>query len=214
MKNKALERKIALTALAAGLVLAAMLAATVLQGAAATSFDAFMPPAQYANNLLQHETALRTYVALDSFFVLFYTAVFVLLAMALKNTDNLWLVVAGLGALLITTYLDVHENNELLVFLQMAQQGVQPSADMVHARALWSAVKFHSSYISFFLMAFVLPNKTTLERVLRWSLWLGYVPFGVLLYAFPSPWFTLARFVFMLLGLFLLAWNFNLRSRK
>ncbi|UYN90839.1 MAG: hypothetical protein KIT70_05635 [Anaerolineales bacterium] len=214
MKGKALDRNIARMALAAGLALAAMLAAMVLQGSADTSFDSFMPPAQYANNLMEHETAVRTYVALDSFFVIFYTALFVLLAMALKNADNVWLVAAGLGALLITTYLDVHENNELLVFIQAAKQGVLPSAEAVHARALWSAIKFHSSYISFFLMAFVLPDKTTLERALRWSLWVGYVLVGILVYAFPSPWFTLARFVFMLVGLCLLAWNFHLRSRK
>lgn len=214
MKGKALERNIARMALAAGLVLAAMLVAMVLQGSAETSFDTFMPPAEYAGNLLQHETAVRTYVALDSLFVLFYTALFVLLAVALKNAENMWLVAAGLGALLITTYLDVHENNELLVFIQMAQQGVLPTAEVVYARALWSAIKFHSSYVSFFLMAFVLPDKTTLERGLRWSLWLGYVLFGVLVYAFPSPWFTLARFFFMLVGLFLLAWNFHLRARK
>lgn len=214
MKGKALDRNIARMALAAGLALAAMLAAMVLQGSADTSFDSFMPPAQYANNLMEHETAVRTYVALDSFFVIFYTALFVLLAMALKNADNVWLVAAGLGALLITTYLDVHENNELLVFIQAAKQGVLPSAEAVHARALWSAIKFHSSYISFFFMAFVLPDKTMLERALRWSLWVGYVLVGILVYAFPSPWFTLARFVFMLVGLCLLAWNFHLRSRK
>lgn len=214
MKGKALDRNIARMALAAGLALAAMLVAMVLQGSADTSFDSFMPPAQYANNLVEHETAVRTYVALDSFFVIFYTALFVLLAMALKNADNVWLVAAGLGALLITTYLDVHENNELLVFIQAAKQGVLPSAEAVHARALWSAIKFHSSYISFFFMAFVLPDKTMLERALRWSLWVGYVLVGILVYAFPSPWFTLARFVFMLVGLCLLAWNFHLRSRK
>ncbi len=214
MKGKALDRNIARMALAAGLALAAMLAAMVLQGSADTSFDSFMPPAQYANNLVEHETAVRTYVALDSFFVIFYTALFVLLAMALKNADNVWLVAAGLGALLITTYLDVHENNELLVFIQAAKQGVLPSAEAVHARALWSAIKFHSSYISFFLMAFVLPDKTMLERALRWSLWVGYVLVGILVYAFPSPWFTLARFVFMLVGLCLLAWNFHQRSRR
>lgn len=214
MKGKALDRNIARMALAAGLALAAMLVAMVLQGSADTSFDSFMPPAQYANNLVEHETAVRTYVALDSFFVIFYTALFVLLAMALKNADNVWLVAAGLGALLITTYLDVHENNELLVFIQAAKQGVLPSAEAVHARALWSAIKFHSSYISFFLMAFVLPNKTMLERGLRWSLWVGYVLVGILVYAFPSPWFTLARFVFMLVGLCLLAWNFHQRARK
>lgn len=214
MKGKALERTIARMALAAGVVLAAMLVAMVLQGSAETAFDSFMPPAQYANNLLAHETAVRTYVALDSLFVLFYTVLLVLLAIALKNADNVWLVAAGLGALLIATCLDVHENNELLVFIQAAKQGVLPSAEAVHARALWSAIKFHSSYVSFFLMAFVLPDKTTLERSLRWSLWLGYVLFGVLVYAFPSPWFTLARFFFMLVGLFLLAWNFHLRARK
>src|SRR5690606_12025755 len=126
---------------AAGLTLAAMLLAGLLQGSADQSFDTFQAPAQYANTLLTYETSVRTYVALDSFFVLFYTALFILLAIALKTADNLWLVAESLAALLITTYLDIHENNELLVFIQMAGQGIEPSAELVHSRALWSAVK-------------------------------------------------------------------------
>jgi len=214
MKGAALTRNIARLALAAGLALTALLVASLLQGSADQSYETFQAPSQYAAMLLANETSVRTYVAIDSVFVLLYTALFILLAIALKTADTLWLVVVGLAALLITTYLDIHENNELLVFLQMARQGVEPSAEMVHARALWSAIKFHSSYVSFFLFAFVLPDKTRWERVLRWSLWLGYVPAGILVYAFPNAWFELARFFFMLLGLFLLAWTFQARTRK
>ncbi len=60
----------------------------------------------------------------------------------------------------------------------------------------------------------MLPDKTVWERVLRWGLWLGYVPAGILVYAFPSPWFELTRFFFMLFGLFMLAWTFNQRTKK
>lgn len=214
MKGNALTRNIARLALAAGLALAALLVASILQGSADQSYEGFLPSAQYADMLLSNEASVRTYVVIDSFFVLFYSALFILLAIALKNADNVWLVAAGLVALLVTSYLDIHENNELLVFLRMAGQGIPPSVEMIHSRALWSAVKFQSSYLSFFLFAFVLPDKTVWERVLRWGLWLGYVPAGILVYAFPSPWFELARFFFTLFGLFMLAWTFHQRAKK
>jgi hypothetical protein len=215
MKTKTLHRTIAWLALAAALMMAAMLAvAFTHEGTTAQDFEAFMEPQAYSSMLLAFESSIRAILTFDSFFLLFYTAAFILLAMALKDKDNLWLVATGIGALLVTTYLDIHENNELLVFLQMGHAGSAPTAEMLHARALWSAVKFQSSYLSFFLFAFVLPNKTTLEKFLRWSLWLGYVPIGILTYTYPNAWFSLLRYVFMLSGLLILAWNFWLRSKK
>ena len=214
MKGKALNRTIAWLALAAGLALAAMLVAALVHGTTAQAFEDFVDPAAYARSLLAFEGSIRTFITLDNLFLISYTGALLMLAIALKDENNRWLVAAAVGALLVTTYLDIHENNELLVFIQMAKAGFTPSVEMLHARALWSAVKFHSSYLSFFLIAFVLPQKTVLERFLRWSLWLGYVPIGILVYTFPNPWFALARYALMLGGLLILAWNFYLRSKK
>ncbi len=63
-----------------------------------------------------------------------------------------------------------------------------------------SQLKFHSSYLAFFLFAFVLPGDTFLEKLLKISLWLGYPLIGILVYTFPNPVFDLLRHLFMLSG--------------
>lgn len=215
MKTKTLYGYIAWLALAAAVMMAAMLAvAFAHEGTTAQDFEAFTNPETYSSTLLAFEGSLRAILTFDNFFVLFYTGAFVLLAMALKDKENGWLLAVGLGALVLTSFLDLNENNDLLVFLQMGHAGSAPTAEMLHARALWSAIKFHSSYLSFFLFAFVLPQKTWLEKFLRWSLWLGYVPIGILTYTYPNGWLSLARYAFMLSGLLILGWNAYLRSKK
>src|SRR5690606_12644702 len=118
---RTLYRAIAWLALAAALMLAAMLVvAFTHEGTTAQDFESFADPASYIRTLQSFEGSLRAILTFDNFFVLFYTAAFVLLGMALRDKDNTWLIAAGLGALFLTTLLDIHENSELLVFLQMA----------------------------------------------------------------------------------------------
>ena len=79
---------------------------------------------------------------------------------------------------------------------------------------IWSQLKFHSSYLGFFLFAFILHSDTKLEKFLKISLWFGYLPIGVLVYTFPHPIFDLLRYFFMLAGLSILGWNYLVRYRK
>jgi hypothetical protein len=206
---------ITVLALASALALAGMLIVAFTQGGVtAQHFENFFEPQHYADELLRYETGIRAILGIDSLFLVLYTATVVFLALAVRDEKNSTLVGISILALLVATFLDIHENTDLLVFMQMAKENLVPTAEELHSRALWSGVKFQASYLSFFLLAFALPSKTFLEKFLRWSLWLGYVPVGILVYTFPNPLFSWARYVFMLSGLLILSWNFYLRSKK
>jgi hypothetical protein len=212
MKNIELYLYIAVTGLAGAVALAVMLAVSLFQdGITAQHFEVFADPQTYARELLANEGSLRAILTADSIFLVFYTAAVLFVALAVKNEDNAWLIGVSIAALVLTTFLDIHENQELLTFVQMANVNMAPTVEMLQARVLWSAVKFNSSYLSFFLLAFALPHKTTMEKILRTSLWVGFLPIGILVYTFPHPLFSLARYVFMLAGLLMLAWNYYQR---
>ncbi|KAA3643367.1 MAG: hypothetical protein DWQ07_22915 [Chloroflexi bacterium] len=215
MKKKQLYRYLVITSLGAGLALAAMLAVSLFNaGVTAQDFELFAPPEEYAQAITQAEAPLRAILTIDNIFLTLYAAAFVFLATAVWRKRNRLLVAIGLGAVLITTYLDLHENHELLTFLEMAIAGLPIDEAALHQRMVWSQLKFHSSYFAFFLLAFVLPKDTFLEKLLRWSLWLGYLPIGILVYTYPSSIFSLLRYLFMLSGFFILAWNYYQRWQK
>lgn len=215
MKKKQLYRYIVITSLGAGLMLMGMLTVSLFNhGITAQDFEVFAPPEEYSQAIKQAEAPLRAILTIDNIFLTLYTAAFIFLAMAVWRKKNRLLVAIGLGAVLITTYLDLHENHELLTFLEIAIAGFPIDAAALHQRMVWSQLKFHSSYLGFFLLAFVLPKDTFLEKLLPWSLWLGYLPIGILVYTYPSPTFSLLRYLFMLSGFFLLAWNYYQRLQK
>jgi hypothetical protein len=215
MKTKTLYRYIAVLALASTVLIGGMLAISFTHGGTtAQDFETFAEPEAYTRDITHAEAPLRAIITFDDLFLVTYTATFVMLAIGLKDKENSLLVAIALGALLVTTYLDIQENNDLITFLNMAKAGITPTVDMLHSRAGLSSIKFFSSYLSFFLFAFVLPQKTTLEKFLRWSLWVGFLPLGVLVYTYPHPLFSLGRFLFMFAGLAMLSWIFYLRSKK
>jgi len=215
VKTKQLYLYITVLALAGAVALAGMLAVAFTQdGVTAQHFENFSDPEVYADDLLQYEGGIRAILTLDGFFLVLYTATILFLVLAVKDEKNSWLIGGSFIALLVATFLDIHENNELLVFMQMAKLDFTPTVEMLHTRAVLSGVKFHASYLSFFLLAFALPSKTPMEKFLRWSLWFGYLPLGVLVYTFPNPIFSLARYGFMLTGLLILSWNFYVLSKR
>lgn len=215
MKKREIREYLSLSALAAALMLGGMLAVALQnQGLTAQDFELFADPQSYMSALLAAGDPLRTILTLDNLFVLFYTAAFIFLATVSWEKRNRILVSVALGALLITSYLDLHENHSIMAFLAMGESGAQISTDMLFRHSVFSQLKFHSGYLSFFLFAFVLPDKTLLEKILRWSLWLVFAPVGVLVYTYPSVAVSLLRYALMLFGLLLLAWNYWLRAQK
>ena len=204
-----------ITAFAAALMLASMLVISIFnQGITAQNFELVSGVETYTNNILVAEKPLRMILTFDNLFLTFYTATFVFLAMAVRDEKNGLLVAVGLVAVLITAYLDLLENHDILTQLTTALHGLPITLGDLQERMIWSQLKFHSSYLGFFLFAFVLPSDTFLERLLKFSLWFGYLPIGILVYTFPHPAFELLRYLLMLAGLLLLGWNYFVIYKK
>ncbi len=205
MTTKEIYKYIAITAFAAGLMLAGMFAITLMKGVSPQHFELVAAPEVYADEIIAAEQPLRLALTFDNLFLTFYTAAFVFLAISLWEGNKKIVVAIGLGALLITAYLDLLENHDILTQLTTALNGFPITLHDLQNRMIWSQLKFHSSYLGFFLFAFALPGNTLLEKLLKYSLWFGYLPIGILVYTFPNPIFDILRIVFMLAGLFLLS---------
>ena len=208
-------RYLAITAFSASLMLAAMLLVSLFnKGVTAQDFEIVSDVETYTRRIVAAETPLRLILTIDNLFLTLYTAAFIFLAMAVWDVSSRILVFVALGAVLITTYLDLLENHDILTQLATAQHGLPIALADLQERMVWSQLKFHSSYLGFFLFAFVLPGDTFLEKLLKFSLWLGYPLIGILVYTFPNPIFNLLRYLFMFFGLMLLAWNYHLRAKS
>jgi len=210
-------RYLSLTALAAGLALVGMLAAALLsRGVTQQRFEIVAGVDTYAGGLRAAEGPLRFILTLDNLFLVFYTAAFLFLVLTIEDSRSRLIAYTGLGAILITAYLDLLENHHIVTMLTSVSQGLPISVVEIQEQMTWSQLKFHSSYLSFFLFAFVLPHDTLLEKVLRWSLWFLFLPVGVMVYTYPDFMggiFGLLRYILMLAGLLILAWNFYWRFR-
>jgi hypothetical protein len=211
MTKAKIYKYLSITAFAAALMLALMLVVSIFnQGVTAQDFELVSDIESYTRDILAAEKPLRLILTFDNLFLTFYTAAFVFLAMAVRDETNGLLVAVGLVAVLITAYLDLLENHDILTQLTTALNGLPIALADLQERMIWSQLKFHSSYLGFFLFAFVLPGDTFLEKLLKFSLWFGYLPIGILVYTFPHPAFDLLRYIFMLSGLTILGWNYYL----
>jgi len=214
MSKTQIQKYISITALAAALMLAVMLAVSLFnQGVTAQNFELVTDVETYTREILAAEKPLRLILTFDNLFLTLYTAAFVFLATAVWDNKNHLLVTVGLVAVLITAYLDLLENHDLLTQLATALHGLPIALADLQERMVWSQLKFHSSYLGFFLFAFVLPGDTFLEKLLKISLWVGYLPIGILVYTFPNPVLNLLRYLLMLSGLAILGWNYFVQFR-
>jgi len=205
---------ISITAFAAALMLVAMLAVSLLnQGVTAQNFELVTDTDTFTSAILAAEKSLRLILTFDNLFLTFYTAAFVFLAMAVMDASNRLLVFVALVAVLTTAYLDLLENHDILTQLTTALHGLPIALEDLQERMVLSQLKFHSSYLGFFLFAFVLPGDTLLEKLLKVSLWVVYPLIGILVYTFPNPIFDFLRYLLMLSGLSILAWNYFVRYR-
>jgi hypothetical protein len=214
MEKSTMYRNTAVTAFAAGCMIFIIFVAILLTGVSPQHFEIVSSPETYAREIVAAENVLRFLVTIDSLFLTFYLTAFVFLAMSLWSEEAKPVVVVGLGLLLVTTVLDLQENHDIMTQLTTALEGMPIALEELKLRMILSQLKFHSSYLGLFLLAFVLPDKTLSEKVLKYSLWFGYLPIGILVYTFPHPLFDYLRLTFMLSGFTLLGWNYWVRYRK
>lgn len=219
MELKQIYKNLSISFLGAGVALLCMVFISIFSTdhVTAQNFEMISPVGDYTKGLLAYAGELRLILTFDNLFAVFYTAGFTFLFIALTYKEKAINVTIAFIAVLLTGVLDFYENHHILTFITTAEKGVPVNMDEVSSQMTLSQLKFHLSYLSFFLFAFSLPSKTFLEKFLKYSLLFVQLPVGVLVYTAPEnlrPVFGIMRYSLMLGGLFLIAYIFYLRIRK
>lgn len=200
--------------LIAGLCIFSMFLIAIFTGVSQEQFEITQTVEKYTEGLIKGQNALRLTFTIDIVFICIFTTLFVFLTQYLKTNDRVTNAVANvaMGAMLICGLLDFHEDLHILTLLRNATNGLPIEFSSIQMQMTVSMVKFCASYLSLFLLAFLLPSKTFTEKILKYSLWFFQIPIGALVYTAPENLqllFNLIRFVFMVSGFFLLAYNFS-----
>ncbi|HZS36159.1 MAG TPA: hypothetical protein VFF06_05005 [Polyangia bacterium] len=186
MKPLTLEGLLRIAAFAACAMVAGMFALFVATGVGQDPLQFMHPPDAYVALLLKDPPMLRLCLGLDNAFIVFYSTVFVLLgALLVKSGASRAVTVAAVGALAATGLLDMIENFHFMAMLQAAEQGLGVTLGEIRFQVIETLLKFHVSYLGLFLLGFVLPKRTRLERALAYASWYVQLPVGILIYVAP-----------------------------
>jgi hypothetical protein len=219
MEISKIYKNLIFTSLGAGIALLCMLGLSLFSKGHITQqhFEIFSPTERYTSELLASDGLLRTILSFDNIFIVLYSASFIFLFLVLTQAEKPLNLIIGLIAVLGTGLLDFYENHHILTFIAMAEKGIPIANEDIAHQMTMSQMKFHLSYLSFFLFGFSMPSETLLEKALKYSLLLIQLPIGVLVYTSPDslkPIFEIARYGCMLGGLFMIAYIFYLKDKK
>jgi hypothetical protein len=219
MKLSQIYKNLVYTSFSAGIALLCMLMLSLFSNSHITQqhFEIFSPTQSYTSELLASDSLLRTILSFDNIFIVLYSACFIFLYLALSQTERSLNLIIGLFAVLGTGVLDFYENHHILTLLTMAEKGTPIANEDIAHQMTMSQMKFHLSYLSFFLFGFSMPSETLLEKALKYSLLFIQLPIGVLVYTSPDslkPFFGIARYACMLGGLFMIAYIFYVKNKK
>ena len=194
MDTTRLDRMLAALAGLAALIVAGMVVGIVSTGMSQDFFQSARPIEAHIARLTASPlgaTGLRINLGLDNLFIVVYGAFFVFLAVRLRAVLDPWAGAVALAAILLTALLDAIENHHILMMLHSAERGLPLSTGESQTQMIVSAVKFHSSYLATFLLAFGFLRLGGLGRAIAWALWV-YVPLGVVISVLPieiaGPW--------------------------
>jgi hypothetical protein len=204
---------ISLLSLTAGICIFSMFLIAVFTGVSQEQFEVTRSVENYKQALLAAENVLQITFTIDLIFICVFITLFVFLTQYLKTNDRVTNAIAdvALMAMLICGFLDFFEDLHILTLLRNAQRDLPIESFSISAQMTLSMIKFCASYLSMFLLAFILPSQTFTEKLLKYSLWFVQLPIGVLVFTMDENFsilFNLIRFVFMISGFFLLAYIF------
>lgn len=208
------QKIISRLSLVAGLCVLAMFVVGITTRVTQEKFEITQSVTNYTNGLVEGQNPLRLTFTIDIVFICVFVTLFVFLTQYLKRGDIVSKAVAdvALGSMLICGFLDFYEDLHILTMMHSAINNLPIEQNEIAMQMLFSMIKFCASYLSLFLLAFLLPARTMTEKLLKYSLYFFQVPIGALVYTAPENLhllFNLIRFVFMASGFFLLAYNFS-----
>jgi hypothetical protein len=190
-------------AIAATVALLAMVAITYKTGVSQEGFELVRRPAAYAADLRAHPQAVRAIFAIDTAFLVLYSAAFVSFGRAIATPATRWYVTVGVVAILATALLDMIEDHHILAMLYGAEVGTEPTAGQLTLQHTISQVKFNVSYLGLFLIGLAVPRRTLAGKALALLLTVSTLVQGVWLYAAPVaaiPAGNLARWIGFAVG--------------
>ena len=180
-----LESLLRFAALAAGAMVAALLALFAIRGIGQDPLQFVHAPADYVALLLRDPAGLRAVLGIDNAFIVFYTTMYVVLAqLLLRRGSSRALVIAAFAPLFAVSLLDMIENFHFMTMLAAAEHGLGVSADEIRLQVTESLLKFHIGYLGLFLLGFALPRDRRAGRLLAWGSNLQ-LPVGILIYVTP-----------------------------
>jgi hypothetical protein len=201
------------SALAAAVIVALMFGIFAITGIGQDPLQYMHPAPEYTAILLRNPPVLRASIGLDNLFIVLYSTMFLGLGAVLWQGTRLRAVLGVALALLgATAILDLLENMHFLAMISAASQGMAVDSGQIGLQVWESIVKFHVSYLGLFLLSFVLPRETAVDRALVLLLRWVQLPVGLLIYLTPPviavP-LVMARFAFFLVASLLVAHAFR-----
>ncbi|HEY8024328.1 MAG TPA: hypothetical protein VIF60_07170 [Burkholderiaceae bacterium] len=188
MNNKELNRMLAVLAFLAAAIVLAMVAGILTTHMSQDFFQSARPVGDLAARVTEspgNVMGLRLNLGLDNFLIVVYSVYFVLLAVRFRDAMDPWLRAIGLGAMLLTAFLDMIENHHIMTMLHSIERGLPFSAEEAGMQMVLTLVKFHCSYVGLVLFAFGYWKQGALGRTVAGLLAFGYVPLGILMMALP-----------------------------
>ncbi|MCE9571833.1 MAG: hypothetical protein K8W52_01625 [Deltaproteobacteria bacterium] len=173
------------TAGAAIACLVAMFAVTLATGASQEQFELARPAAAYAADLQAHGTATRVVFAIDTVFLVLYSAFFLMFAQRVATPATRTMLAIAVGAVLLTAVLDMIEDHHILAMLGSTEAGAPPSAGEIAFQHTLSQVKFNVSYLGLFLFGLTVPRTRLAGTALALLLTIGTLVQGAWLYVAP-----------------------------
>lgn len=165
--------------------LVAMFAVTLATGASQEAFELVRPAGAYAAELQAHATATRVVFAIDTVFLVLYSAFFALFAQRIMTAANRALLLIAVGAVLLTALLDMIEDHHILAMLGSTEAGAPPGPGEIAFEHTLSQVKFNVSYLGLFLFGITVPRTRRAGTALALLLTVGTLAQGAWLFAAP-----------------------------
>lgn len=170
-------------AAATALVFLLLLAVVHLHGIAQQYFELVHHPATYTEEIIEHSRELNIIFVLDNIFIILYTSMALFSIKTWSGNAPSFVAYLSGGLIIAVAILDFWENFHIYSLMQQAKGGIVVEAASITWQSTESMMKWHLAYFAFFMLGFLVPARTALERMLKYSLWFLFLPTGVLVYA-------------------------------
>jgi hypothetical protein len=181
--EKAAAKTASLLAAASGIVFFLLLCTVLIHGISQQYFELVRAPAKYTEEIIEHSRELNLIFVLDNIFIILYTSMACFTIKALRKNAPYFVAVLGYVLIFGVAILDFLENAHIYSLMQQAKNGVAVDASAITWQSAESLMKWYLAYFAFFMLGFLIPAGTMVEKSLKYSLWFLFLPVGVLVYA-------------------------------